>query len=768
LPLLRAAATRLWPFALPLVAGFFLRLAVIPPSAALDVAPLIGDEGNYLGIAESLAAGSGIPDRWAWLRPPGYPLILAGLLRLAGGDLRAMLLAQAFAGLAIVLAAAGLAGQLWGRRAAILAAWWVALDPSLIYYTRILHAEVYYTALLALATLALVRYAAPGASWRPLAAGAVAIGLATLVRPSSLAAIPLLALWMALRRWRDDRATGVRHAILLVALVAAVIAPNAARNWVAYGRFIPTDTTVGYIFWLDHRDIAKDEVVATLSAIPNPGDRQAYALRQGLAWVAAHPGEAVVRAATGLRIFWGDGVYVTEAVLKRPGVADGWRYTVEALCLLNWLVLMPLAVVGASRARRSDPLIPVGLIAVLGPSIGVALAHPENRYMIPALPLLIAAASGVVAPGAVVARSRRRTLAAGAVVALFLLNCWLITAAASQQRLAIAGNWLLARGAERVGAATAARDRYAAMAAWSARLSEPDERLATLARARGDDDAALALALRAVERDGDNFRARALAAQIYRERGQVAELRQLAARTGPTTIDALDWAWGRTDPAGAPADLTFDGTDLGFVRGFYVPEKGEGGRSFRWLAGQGQVRLAPPPGAQTLALTLASPLAPDQPPLAVAVRANGRALGTVEVRRELGWNELRLPLPADLAGDGPLTVELSAPTVRFYGDRRAHGVAVARVAVEPAAPGAGARGETRGPFRSMLSATRESIADFRLRTSDFARRGEHGPVQAADDQGRALQRGDAAGGLARGDHADAAALRPLEFRAARA
>ncbi len=45
-----------------------------------------------------------------------------------------------------------------GRRAALLAAWWAALDPSLIYYTRILHAELLYTLFLVLAALSLVRH----------------------------------------------------------------------------------------------------------------------------------------------------------------------------------------------------------------------------------------------------------------------------------------------------------------------------------------------------------------------------------------------------------------------------------------------------------------------------------------------------------------------------------------------------------------------------------------------------------------------------------
>ncbi len=58
------ATWRSLPFLVPLVVALCLRLAVVPPRIELDVAPLIGDEGNYVGIAETIAQGAGIPDRW--------------------------------------------------------------------------------------------------------------------------------------------------------------------------------------------------------------------------------------------------------------------------------------------------------------------------------------------------------------------------------------------------------------------------------------------------------------------------------------------------------------------------------------------------------------------------------------------------------------------------------------------------------------------------------------------------------------------------------
>src|SRR5690349_7375096 len=90
---------RRWGVFAPLLAlALALRLLVIPSALTVSVAPLVADEGNYFGIAQALAAGQGIPDRWAWLRPPGYPLVLAAFIKWFGENLRAPLIFQAFAG----------------------------------------------------------------------------------------------------------------------------------------------------------------------------------------------------------------------------------------------------------------------------------------------------------------------------------------------------------------------------------------------------------------------------------------------------------------------------------------------------------------------------------------------------------------------------------------------------------------------------------------------------------------------------------------------
>jgi hypothetical protein len=210
-------------------------------------------------------------------------------------------------------------------------------------------------------------------------------------------------------------------------------------------------------------------------------------------------------------------------------------------------------------------------------------------------------------------------------------------------------------------------------------LSEPHLRLAQLAVAHGDRDDAPAEITAALDRDPDNYRARALGVRLLRDAGEQDAARDLALGGSAGAPDGLAWAWDHFDDTPGP-NLVLDGTDIGFTRGFYGPERSDGGRMFRWMGPCGDLRLTLPTGAgpQTLALTLASPRPAGQP-LDVTVIVNGRVIGHVTVRQELGWNDLRLPLPPDLAG--PLTIQLRAPITVLPGDRRVFGVAVAAVSV---------------------------------------------------------------------------------------
>ncbi len=55
-------------------------------------------------------------------------------------------------------------------------------------------------------------------------------------------------------------------------------------------------------------------------------------------------------------------------------------------------------------------------------------------------------------------------------------------------------------------------------------------------------------------------------------------------------LEALDWAWGHLNPPITNAIELGSGLDMGYVRGFYAPEKGTDGLMFRWSSDLAEVR----------------------------------------------------------------------------------------------------------------------------------------------------------------------------------
>jgi hypothetical protein len=124
--------------------------------------------------------------------------------------------------------------------------------------------------------------------------------------------------------------------------------------------------------------------------------------------------------------------------------------------------------------------------------------------------------------------------------------------------------------------------------------------------------------------------------------------------------DIQDWAvaWLRPPPTDA---LTLgNGLDMGYITGFASGESGPA-QSFRWLKDSGQISMPLPrplrPGA-ALVLRMAGGR-PGATPLDVWI--GGRWAGRVPVQSGQ-WREYQLAVPAELANQLQLIVELRAPT----------------------------------------------------------------------------------------------------------
>lgn len=210
----------------------------------------------YDALARNLLAGNGLvlepggaPILW---RPPAYPLFLAAVWGVAGGEsLTALLFAQGFVDAATAVLVLYLGRRLFGTVAGALAALIYIAYPLSVYYTLRVMSEPLFTLTLTLAVVALERAVRDlDWGWCTLVGGCLALN--ALVRPAGMYLAVLCSLWLVfVHRARIARALP-RAALVLVGF-AVVVSPWTWRNYQVTGEALPVATGGGYGLWVGNR-----------------------------------------------------------------------------------------------------------------------------------------------------------------------------------------------------------------------------------------------------------------------------------------------------------------------------------------------------------------------------------------------------------------------------------------------------------------------------------------------------------------------------------
>lgn len=160
-------------------------------------AEIYPDTAEYLNTARGLAAGYGFSMDTTGRRPPGYPLFLAAILKVAGSEnLSAVVGVQTALGLLSAGLYAGMTWILFKRRfLTLVSGLVVALDPAIFPYERAILTESFWGFLLSLALL-LVVLAAKNPNWYVSLALGVVLGVLAVTHPIVILFLPLV--WLAL------------------------------------------------------------------------------------------------------------------------------------------------------------------------------------------------------------------------------------------------------------------------------------------------------------------------------------------------------------------------------------------------------------------------------------------------------------------------------------------------------------------------------------------------------------------------------------------
>jgi 4-amino-4-deoxy-L-arabinose transferase-like glycosyltransferase len=381
----------------------------------------IDDERHYTLLATNLVLHGEFayqPGRLTSLRPPLYPALVAGVYSLFGLDNHdAVRVVQAILGLATVALTYYLALHMYAATTATWAAGLVCFYPSLVGTTCLILTETLFTFLVVLfATL--VAMWLQSRSLACLVAMGTVLGLAALTR-SVLWLFPPFLVFFLVVMMRDQRwSRRFALAAIPLAAFAATLAPWAIRNTRLQRTFVAVDVMGGRNFMMgnyeytplyrawDAISMADDRAWDSVLARAEPtypqttqGQRDKLALRYGLRYVFANPGQTLHRTIVKFCNFWQLERELVASV-SRGNWGVGHRSVVLGLGFVivgAYVAAMIAGIFGfvLTRPRISGMSGFVFLLIAF-----VCLVHSvvfgHSRYHLPLIPLLIIYAAAAI------------------------------------------------------------------------------------------------------------------------------------------------------------------------------------------------------------------------------------------------------------------------------------------------------------------------------------------------------------------------------------
>lgn len=339
----------------------------------------------------------------AWM--PGWSLLLAALYWSFGEQLLLGLLANALLGAATAAMVAALGARLLSAEAGLAAGIVYALWPGNVYYAATPMSETLFNFTLVGTLLLLVQGLSPGCArpGRRIFAAGLAFGAACMTKAEPLVLLPVLLLALHLGLPAGGRR--LRHAALLVAATALVMAPWVVRNYVHFDRLVVTTRTGAANAWLgNHAGASGGQSLA--AAIRQKRHLRMHPEESGyrLAWefAVSHPREEAAILWRKLVLTYGsddDAVVLIRGVFPRERHID--LLTERRLRRIAngfWWAVLALAAVGLCGVRRWSGLARTVVLGVPAAWLCVHLVFIGGaRFHVPETPsIALAAGAGVL------------------------------------------------------------------------------------------------------------------------------------------------------------------------------------------------------------------------------------------------------------------------------------------------------------------------------------------------------------------------------------
>ena len=195
----------------------------------------------------------------AWVAP-AYPWLIAMALKVSGGDEYAAMILCLFLNCAASALTCwpvyGIGEKIAGREVGLASAWlWACLPTATLFPLEWLW-DPSFSALMAAALVWWTMSISKEASLAAWGGYGVLWGLAVLMNPAIGILFPFLILWLVAQR-RQARLSWWPQVATTTVLLTLCLAPWTARNYAAFGRWIPVKDNFGLEFWLGNNSSVK-------------------------------------------------------------------------------------------------------------------------------------------------------------------------------------------------------------------------------------------------------------------------------------------------------------------------------------------------------------------------------------------------------------------------------------------------------------------------------------------------------------------------------
>jgi 4-amino-4-deoxy-L-arabinose transferase-like glycosyltransferase len=406
------------PILIIVLTASLVRLALWLGFQGMDT--LHDDEREYNAIAKNLvehqefAVTPGSPTS---IRPPFYPWCLAGVYSVAGiENFQAVRLLQALLSLLTLVILYRLGLEVYSQRVGNWLAGLYAFYPSLLGYNNLILTETLFTFLFVLTCYCLIQALQIGSrGW--LLAGALAMGVTALTRSVFWLFPPVLGLFL-LFAWKGSFFHRLCAIASFIVLFGIVLAPWAVRNSRLHQTLVIVDVMGGRNFMMGNYQ--HTPLYRSWDAVSVRGDRfwrmevireypkedmetegkvDKLALRQGIKFVAAHPGQTAMRDVVKFFDFWGLERELI-SMLKQDyfgPVPKGIMIGLSVVIVGAYVATLFLGVFGMCMFPPENRYVHVFLLLLMAYITGMhTIVFGHSRYHVPLMPVVLLYSSAAI------------------------------------------------------------------------------------------------------------------------------------------------------------------------------------------------------------------------------------------------------------------------------------------------------------------------------------------------------------------------------------